>query len=129
MGIRGSLLSFAAVVLLMGCAAGAGASQPPASSGGGPVTTEDQAIARVVAHEPRLAGIGKRDPEMIGQASWYEVAPASGVGAFIVTVRLGWGDCQAGCIERHVWTFEVAPDGTVKLVSESGDEVPSHLPS
>ncbi len=122
--IRRSLLSLAAVVLLTGCAAGAGASQPPASSGGGPVTTEDQAIARVVAHEPRLAGIAKRDPEMIGQASWYEVAPASGVGAFIVTVRLGWGDCQAGCIEEHTWVYAVLPDGTVNQQSEGGGQVP-----
>ena len=102
-------------------------SQPPASSGGGPVTTEDEAVARVIAHEPRLAGIAKRDSEMIGQANWYEVAPALGVGAFIVTVRLGWGDCQAGCIDAHTWVYAVKPDGTVTQQSEGGETCPTPL--
>ena len=122
--LQRTLLLISAVLLVAGCAAGAGASQP-APSDGGPITTEDQAVARVVAHEPRLAGITKRDPEMIGQANWYEVTPASGVGAFIVTVRLGWGDCQAGCIDEHTWVYAVLPDGTVNLQSDGGGEVPA----
>jgi hypothetical protein len=102
---------------------GSGAS--PAPSVGGPVTTPEDAVARVVALEPRFAGISKRDPEMIGQANWYEVAPASGVGAFIVTIRVGWGDCPSGCIEEHTWVYAVAPDGTVTLQTEEGDAVPA----
>ena len=66
----------------------------------------------------------QRDPEMIGQSNWYEVTPASGVGAFIVTVRLGWGDCQAGCIDEHTWVYAVLPDGTVNLQSDGGGDVP-----
>ena len=122
--VRRVLLLITSVVLVVACAGGAGASQVPAPSSGGPVTTEDQAVARVVENEPRLAGIAKRDPDMIGQSSWYEVAPASGVGAFIVTVRLGWGDCQAGCIDEHTWVYAVMPDGTVNLQSEGGGQVP-----
>ncbi len=64
------------------------------------------------------------DPDLIGQASWYKVAPASGVGAFVVTVRIGSGDCQAGCIDEHTWVYAVAPDGTVSVVSETGAAVP-----
>jgi hypothetical protein len=125
---------FAALLLaiVIGAAGCSGASAPSASQGaspapsvGGPVTTPDDAVARVVAHEPRFAGITKRDPEMIGQGSWYEVAPASGVGAFVVTVRVGWGDCPSGCIEEHTWVYAVAPDGTVTLQSEEGDPVPA----
>ncbi len=81
-------------------------------------------MAAVVAAEPQFAGIGPRDPDLIGQSAWYEAKPASGVGAFVVIVTVGWGDCQAGCIERHTWTYAVAPDGTVKLLSETGDPVP-----
>ena len=50
--------------------------------------------------------------------------PASGVGAYIVTVTVGWGDCPAGCIERHTWQYAVAPDGTVTLQAEDGGSVP-----
>jgi hypothetical protein len=97
----------------------------PAPSAGGPVMSEEDAVARVVALEPRFAGITKRDPDMIGQASWYEVAPASGVGAYVVSLRVGWGDCPSGCIEEHTWVYAVAPDGTVTLQSDDG---PSEVP-
>jgi len=109
--------------VIVGCGRAAGPSASP-SLGGGPVTTADQAVARVVASEPRFTGIGERDPELIGQANWYEVVPASGVGAFVVTVRVGWGDCQAGCIDEHTWVYAVAPDGAVALQSEGGGTVP-----
>jgi hypothetical protein len=123
--VRSLILSLAILLLVAGCAGGAGPSSSPSPSvGDGPVTTEEQAIARVIAHEPRLAGIVKRDPDMIGQSSWYEATPASGVGVVVVTVRIGWGDCQAGCIDEHTWVYAVGPDGSVTLQSEGGGAVP-----
>jgi hypothetical protein len=122
------------LAVLLGSAACSGAASPsapgsspaasPAPSGAGPVTSEADAIARVIEHEPRFAGIAKRDPEMIGQSSWYEVAPASGVGAFLVTIRIGWGDCPSGCIDEHSWVYAVAPDGSVTEQSDTGTDVP-----
>ena len=117
------------VVSATACGGSSAASGPAGASAapsvGGLVTSEEDAVARVVELEPRFAGIAKRDPDMIGQASWYEVAPASGVGAYVVTVRVGWGDCPSGCIEEHTWVYAVAPDGTVTLQSEKGDDLPS----
>jgi hypothetical protein len=89
-----------------------------------PVTTPEQAVARVILTEPRLTGITPLNPDAIGQASWFTVEPASGVGAFVVTVRVGWGDCQSGCIDEHRWVYAVAPDGSVTVVSEAGGPVP-----
>jgi hypothetical protein len=132
------------VLLVAAACAGAGAGASPAvstapsasmpssepSQAGGPVTTEEQAIAAIVAKEPRFKGIGKKDPDMIGQSSWYEIKPASGVGAFVATIYVGWGDCQAGCIDHHTWTYSVAPDGSVNLLNESGsDPPPEAIPS
>ena len=119
--LRTILLTIAIPVFAVaGCAAaGQPSPTPPA-----PVTSAEQAVARVIATEPRLAGITPKNPDSIGQASWYEVAPASGVGAFVVTAEVGWGDCQAGCIERHQWNYAVRPDGVVTLVSENGGRVP-----
>lgn len=89
-----------------------------------PVVSPEDAVAAVVAAEPRLAGIGPLDPSVIGQSAWVEVTPASGVGAFIVAVRVGWGDCPAGCISEHTWQYAVAPDGSVTLMAEAGEPVP-----
>ncbi len=86
--------------------------------------TPEEALAAVIAKEPRFAGIGPYQADMIGQSAWYKVTPASGVGAFVVEVRLGWGDCPAGCIDEHSWLFAVLPDGTVNLQSETGSPVP-----
>jgi hypothetical protein len=52
---------------------------------------------------------------------WYEASMADE--GFVVTVTLGSGDCQAGCINRRTWTYEVLTDGTVSLVAEEGDEI------
>ena len=135
-----ALLSLVAVTILAaGCAAGGGASTPASGTPAsfepgaspvpsfelvGPVTTPEQAWAAVVAAEPRFADVQPLDPDLIGQSAWYEVQPASGVGAYIVTITIGWGDCQAGCIDEHTWQYAVGLDGTVTLQSESGDSVP-----
>ncbi len=86
--------------------------------------TPEEAVAAVVAFDPRFAGITPLLPDVIGQSSWYTVQEASGVGAYIVEIQVGWGDCQAGCINKHVWTYVVQSDGSVALQSESGDPVP-----
>jgi hypothetical protein len=79
----------------------------------------------VVATEPRLTGIEPFDTGLIGQSSWYTVEPASGVGAFVVTVEVGWGDCPAGCINEHRWAYTVSSRGAVELHDESGDPLPA----
>lgn len=118
------LFALAAVIGAACGGAQTSSSSLPSPPIGGPVTTEADAVARVIGAEPRLTGIMKRDPDLIGQSSWYEVAPASGVGAFLVNVRVGWGDCFAGCIDDHTWLYAVGPDGTVTMQSEIGGEVP-----
>ena len=110
-------------LVLAGC--GSATISPAPTIAPAPVTTPEEAVARVIAQEPRLTGIGPRDLGLIGQSSWYEVMPASGVGAFVVTVRIDWGDCPAGCINEHSWTYAVLPDGTVDLQSEGGPAVPA----
>ena len=120
---------FVVGLLLAACSAPAGASPatPTSSQIATPTAAASSisaadAAARVVALDPRFAGIGARDPGMVGQGSWYEVAPAAF--GWSVTVQLGWGDCPAGCISRHTWAYAVGTDGTVSKVSETGDTLP-----
>jgi len=124
------LLAVASALLVVACVgAGAPARSPSASSspvaiGDGLVDTPEEAIAAVVAHDPRFATIPPYRADLIGQSAWYKVAAASGVGAYVVEVQVGWGDCPAGCIDRHTWIFAILPDGTVNQQSETGAVVP-----
>jgi hypothetical protein len=114
---RTAILSatLAGLLLLGACApAGPGASVGPRSA--------DEAVALVLAHEERFAGIRPYDPGLIGQAAWYEVAEAAD--GWRVVIRIGWGDCPAGCISEHRWTYAVGGDGGVSLLGETGDPLP-----
>jgi hypothetical protein len=119
------VITLALIATVSAACAGAESGTPPAPTSRPPVTTPEGALASVVAAEPRLTGIAPFDTGLIGQSSWYTVEPASGVGAFVVAVRVGWGDCESGCIDEHEWVFAVLPDGGVSVVSESGPAVPA----
>jgi hypothetical protein len=113
-----------ATLVVAGCAGAASGSPAESTPPGLPVTTAEQAVARVVAAEPRLNGIQPFDTGLIGQSSWVTVEAGSGVGAILVTVRVGWGDCESGCIGEHGWVYAVTPDGEVRVVNETGGAVP-----
>jgi hypothetical protein len=103
----------AALVILSACAAAPGASG----------VHDAAAAARLaLAQQERFAGIGPLDSNLIGQAAWYEVADAAD--GWQVVVRIGWGDCEAGCINEHRWTYSVGRDGSVELTAEAGEPLP-----
>ena len=92
------------------------------------VSSPADAAALVIATNPIFGGTMELRPDVIGASRWWTATPLSG-GGFRIELTVGWGDCMAGCIERHVWTFDVDASGGVKLVSETGDPVPSGLPA
>jgi len=105
--------ALALLVVLSACATAPGASG----------VADAAAAARVaLAQQPRFAGIGPFDKDLIGQASWFQVTTAED--GWQVVIRIGWGDCPAGCINEHRWTYAVGKDGKVELVSETGDSLP-----
>jgi hypothetical protein len=122
---RLAILVALAVSVAVACSGDSDASPSPPPTSGQPepaITTPEAAGARVIAADPRFRGIEQRDRDLIGQGSWWDVEAAAG--GFRVTVEIGWGDCPAGCINRHDWVFDVAPDGSLRLVSETGPPVP-----
>lgn len=108
----------AVVVLSLALAA---CTQAPGGGSGHP-TTAAEAAQLALAQQPRFAGIGPLDPDLIGQAAWYEVAEVDG--GWEVLIRIGWGDCPAGCINQHRWTYLVDREGSVELTHEEGDALP-----
>jgi len=89
---------------------------------GTPITSAD-AVDLALQQNPLFAAIGPRDPELIGQAAWYEVTEIAD--GWQVEIQIGWGDCPAGCINQHRWTYSVSSTGDVDLVEESGDLIPA----
>jgi hypothetical protein len=106
-------LALAASLVLAGCGAAGGSPGPQ---------TAAEAAQLALAQQDRFAGIGPRDDNLIGQAAWFEVTTSSD--GWRVLIRIGWGDCQAGCISEHRWTYEVGRDGSVELAGEEGDALP-----
>lgn len=85
--------------------------------------SEAEAVDLVLDENERFTGIGPRDPELIGQAAWYEVTALED--GWRIDIRMGWGDCPAGCINEHRWAYTVSSRGVVELVDESGDRLPT----
>jgi hypothetical protein len=92
-------------------------------AGPGRSITSGEAVDLVLEQNALFAAIGPRDPELIGQAAWYEVTETAE--GWQVEIRVGWGDCPAGCINERLWTYAVSSTGEVHLVEESGDPLPT----
>ena len=96
-----------------------GASGTPATSpggSGGTVSTPQQALAAIVATDPRFLGYEQLDPNLIGQANYFEAERVDG--GFELTFVAGSGDCPAGCINRDFAKFRVTENGEATLVCE-----------
>ena len=123
------ILSLLLPILLLAACSSAGSTAPPSGSPGAAgrqVTSVEDAAARVIEVYPSLAGVGPKDPNMIGACCWY-TGSETGDG-YTVTFEVGWGDCPAGCINRHSWTFAVSKDGAVTMTAEQGPPVPPGTP-
>lgn len=128
--LRHAFLALA--VVLAGCSSAASAPTvaPSGATASGPVAapidSPEAAAAAVLAADTRFRRLGPFDPNAIGQCCGYRVT--AGASGWTVTVEVGWGDCPAGCIDRHTWVFAVDRDGRVELQRESGPAVPAGLP-
>jgi hypothetical protein len=122
-----AMLLFAIVPAACGGAATAPTSQPtpaPTSqSTPGQVSTPELAVAAVQAKAPLFDDFGPKRKDMVGQSHWWEALPLDGSTpptGWTVKFTAGWGDCPAGCIDQHSWTWNVTSDGAVTFVSEEG---------
>jgi hypothetical protein len=125
----GIAIAVVALVAVAACAS-SGAASPAGSAASIPaaptVASAEDAAALVVASDPRFEGAIALDPEMIGVSKWWE-ASANDDGSYAVKVTIGWGDCPAGCINQHTWSYRVGRDGALALLEESGVPMPASL--
>ncbi len=94
------------------------------------VDSADEAARLISLRSPLLAGIARQDPEMIGNANAWEATELAGRGddaGWQIVFRAGWGDCEAGCIERHTWTWNVTVDGRITFAGEEGPALPPEI--
>ena len=70
------------------------------------------------------------DGTIIGASQFYEVKGEPGSSAaWIVVYTYGWGDCQAGCISRHTFVYQVDPvTGAVTFDGQDGEALPADAP-
>ena len=126
-----------AIGLLLGACTSSATPPPPPSPSIQPspsivpvpttIDSADAAVALVLASDPRFAGLKAEDPNLIGQCCFSKVAPAGD--GFVVKIEIGWGDCPAGCIDRHHWSYTVARNGSIHLDQEDGPAVPAGVPA
>ena len=123
------------VTSLAACGAGAASTPSPAPTVRptptpivARVAAPGDAAVLVIATNPMFAGTMELRPDVIGASRWWTAEPLAS-GGYRVEVTVGWGDCPAGCIEHHAWTFDVDASGSLKMVGESGDPVHSDLPA
>ena len=134
--LRGLALAAASIAIVVACSnpvgpgpSSVGASPTPssvASAGTGGAETPEAAAALVLATDPRFSGIGPVDPNVIGACCSWSVAPSDD--GWTVTIEIGWGDCPAGCIDRHHWVYGVTRAGAVSLLREDGPPLPAGVP-
>lgn len=53
-----------------------------------------------------------------------DITAEANAGAWLLEYSVGFGDCPAGCIGRHFWTFRVHDDGVVEYLGSRGDPPP-----
>lgn len=114
-------------LLVAACGAGAPSTGPtPAPTPVTPGIDSPEAAADAIReHVPLLDGIEPADPNLIGQAaSWTADTTADG---WRITFEVGWGDCPAGCIDRHTWTWDVTTDGAIAFVEEAGSPLTEEI--
>ena len=96
-----------------------------------PIESGAEANAAVLALGTPFASFAPIESAMIGANETYEVKGSEGGdAAWIVIYTYGWGDCPAGCIDRHSWAFQVdSRTGAATYDSQMGPSLPTDAPA
>jgi hypothetical protein len=122
-------LTSLAIGLLVAAACGAPGATPAPSPSPSPtpgpqtnVGSAAQAAALLFASDERFARMQPLRTDVIGQSAWYEAFEEGD--HYNVTITIGAGDCMAGCIQHHTYSYTITHEGQIALVIDEGDDVP-----
>lgn len=79
-------------------------------------------VAEQFAEIPTLSGAELNYMDGDGNTIKVKVEP----GAILYRFEYAWGDCPAGCINRHFWEFSVDENGDVQFIDEGGSALPAN---
>lgn len=79
-------------------------------------------VAEKFAEIPSLSGAELNYIAGDGNTIKVKVEP----GAILYRFEYAWGDCPAGCINRHFWEFAVDENGDVQFIDEGGNALPAN---
>jgi hypothetical protein len=128
-------LAVAFAALLLGAAAASAATASalvqPRVAVNPPIDSGAEAHAAVLALDTPFDAFAPIESAMIGANATYEVKGSEGGdAAWIVIYTYGWGDCPAGCIDRHSWAFQVdSRTGVATYDSQMGPSLPTDAPA
>lgn len=93
-----------------------------------PIDSADEAVAAIIAAGGPFDGFVAESDGLIGASQTYIVAGDVEQG-WKVNFTYGWGDCQAGCINSHIFYYIVdVTTGDVSFQGEGGDALPADAP-
>jgi hypothetical protein len=100
-------------------------------SGTLPIATPEDAHAAVLAAGGPFDEFTYNDGALIGATKYYEVKGEPGSDAIWIAVyTYGWNDCESGCINSHIFVYQVDPlTGAATFDSHQGDALPADAPA
>jgi hypothetical protein len=133
LAVAALVVAFAAMVLGAAFASSASAAPlvAPRVAVSPPIDSGAEAHAAVLALGTPFNSFAPIESAMIGANATYEVKGSDGGdAAWIVIYTYGWGDCQAGCIDRHSWAFQVdSRTGIATYDSQMGSALVADAPA
>jgi len=80
-------------------------------------------VAALAARFSGVSGVFYAEPNAFG-GDGNDISAAAQADGWTLEYSVGWGDCLAGCIGRHWWSFRVNTAGAVTFLGSRGMQLP-----
>lgn len=81
-------------------------------------------LEALAARFEKIGGVLEAHPSPTG-GDGSDITASRAAAHWMLEYSLGFGDCPAGCISRHFWSFRVHPNGLVEFAGSGGPPPPA----